>query len=229
MAKRRVVVALGGNAILSKDASAQAQQEALRQTAKYLVQFVKQGDELVVSHGNGPQVGNLLLQQAAGSTETNPAMPIDTAVSMTQGSIGYWLQNALREELVNAGLTQSVATVVTQVEVSETDHAFEDPSKPIGPFYTREVAEQQHVEHPDYRYVEDAGRGYRRVVPSPKPVNVVEADVVENLVDNGIIPVSVGGGGVPVVRVGNRLEAAKLSSIRILPQKNWLNKSMPIR
>lgn len=206
MAKRRVVVALGGNAILSKDASAQAQQEALRQTAKYLVQFVKQGDELVVSHGNGPQVGNLLLQQAAGSTETNPAMPIDTAVSMTQGSIGYWLQNALREELVNAGLTQSVATVVTQVEVSETDHAFEDPSKPIGPFYTREVAEQQHVEHPDYRYVEDAGRGYRRVVPSPKPVNVVEADVVENLVDNGIIPVSVGGGGVPVVRVGNRLE-----------------------
>ncbi|GAW98394.1 carbamate kinase [Secundilactobacillus mixtipabuli] len=206
MTKRRVVVALGGNAILSKDASAQAQQEALRKTAKYLVQFVKQGDELVISHGNGPQVGNLLLQQAAGSTDTNPAMPIDTAVAMTQGSIGYWLQNAMREELTKAGLNKSVATVVTQVEVSETDHAFSDPSKPIGPFYSKEVAEQQHVEHPNYKYVEDAGRGYRRVVPSPKPVNVVEADVVEKLVDGGVIPVSVGGGGVPVVRVNDRLE-----------------------
>ncbi|GAA3612864.1 carbamate kinase [Secundilactobacillus similis] len=206
MAKRRIVVALGGNAILSKDASAQAQQEALRQTAHYLVQFVKQGDELVVSHGNGPQVGNLLLQQAAGSTKTNPAMPLDTAVAMTQGSIGFWLQNALQEELIKAGLTKSVATVVTQVEVSEDDHAFVDPSKPIGPFYTRDEAEGQHAEHPDYRYVEDAGRGYRRVVPSPKPVNVVEADVVEKLVDAGVVPVSVGGGGVPVVRKGNRLE-----------------------
>lgn len=206
MTKRRVVVALGGNAILSKDASAEAQQEALRKTAKYLVQFVKQGDELVISHGNGPQVGNLLLQQAAGSSESNPAMPIDTAVAMTQGSIGYWLQNAMREELAKAGLKKSIATVVTQVEVSESDRAFSDPSKPIGPFYTKEVAEQQHVEHPDYQYVEDAGRGYRRVVPSPKPVNVVEADVVEKLVDNGVIPVSVGGGGVPVVRVNDRLE-----------------------
>ncbi|GKT02564.1 carbamate kinase [Furfurilactobacillus sp. OKN36] len=198
------MVALGGNAILTDDASAQAQQEALRKTAAALVHFVAQGDQLVVSHGNGPQVGNLLLQQAAGATATNPAMPIDTAVAMTQGSIGYWLQNALNEALTEQGLSQSVATVVTQVEVSPTDPAFTDPSKPIGPFYTADEIADQRAAHPDFTFVEDAGRGFRRVVPSPKPINVVEADVVNHLVDDGIIPISVGGGGVPVVKDGNR-------------------------
>ncbi|ANK66171.1 carbamate kinase [Loigolactobacillus backii] len=205
MSKRRIVVALGGNAILSKDASAEAQQNALRETAKSLVKFIKNGDELIVSHGNGPQVGNLLLQQAAGSTETNPAMPIDTAVAMTQGSIGYWLQNALDEVITAAGLDVSVATVVTQVEVSPDDQAFSDPSKPIGPFYSKEEAKVQSAAHPDFKFVEDAGRGYRRVVPSPKPIDVHEALVVEKLVKSGVVPISVGGGGVPVVREGNRL------------------------
>ncbi|MCY9806012.1 carbamate kinase [Lentilactobacillus senioris] len=202
---RRIVVALGGNAILSKDASAAAQQQALKDTAKYLVEFVKNGDELIVSHGNGPQVGNLLLQQAAGSTDTNPAMPIDTAVAMTQGSIGYWLQNALDEELRNNNLSQTVATVVTQVEVSENDSAFTNPTKPIGPFYTEEEVAKQRQANPDYTFVEDAGRGYRRVVPSPKPINVVESEVVDTLVANNVIPVSVGGGGIPVVKEGNHL------------------------
>ncbi|KRM76832.1 carbamate kinase [Secundilactobacillus collinoides DSM 20515 = JCM 1123] len=205
MTKRRVVVALGGNAILSKDASAKAQQQALRNTAKYLVQFIENGDELIVSHGNGPQVGNLLLQQAAGSTDINPAMPLDTAVAMTQGSIGYWLQNALNEEIRKSGLDCSVATVITQVEVNPDDQAFTNPTKPIGPFYSKEDAEAQHAEHPEFTFVEDAGRGYRRVVPSPKPVNVTEADVVNKLVNVGIVPISVGGGGVPVVREGDRL------------------------
>ncbi|BDR54301.1 carbamate kinase [Bombiscardovia apis] len=205
MAKRRLVVALGGNAILTDDASAQAQQDALRDTAKYLVQIIQNGDELIVAHGNGPQVGNLLLQQAAGSTESNPPMPIDTAVAMTQGSIGYWLQNALDEALAQAGLDVPVATVVTQVEVSADDKAFVDPTKPIGPFYSEEEAREQSAQNPDYKFVEDAGRGYRRVVPSPKPINVNEAKVVEQLVNDGIVPITVGGGGVPVVREGNRL------------------------
>jgi len=205
MTKRRIVVALGGNAILSKDASAEAQQQALRDTAKYLVQFIKQGDDLIVSHGNGPQVGNLLLQQAAGSTDKNPAMPLDTAVAMTQGSIGYWMQNALGEEIAKAGLDKDVATVVTQVEVDANDKAFTDPSKPIGPFYTKDEIGAVKDAHPEYTYVEDAGRGYRRVVPSPRPTGVKEYKVINALVDAGVVPISVGGGGVPVVQEGNRL------------------------
>ncbi|KRK98273.1 carbamate kinase [Secundilactobacillus odoratitofui DSM 19909 = JCM 15043] len=205
MTNRKIVVALGGNAILSKDASASAQQQALRSTARYLVEFIKQGDQLIIAHGNGPQVGNLLLQQAAGSTESNPAMPIDTAVAMTQGSIGYWMQNALREVMAEEGLQQDVATVVTQVEVSADDPAFSDPSKPIGPFYTKDEVKPIAAAHPEQTFVEDASRGYRRVVPSPKPTGVVEAGVVNKLVDAHVIPIAVGGGGVPVVRENNQL------------------------
>ncbi|MCF6166582.1 Carbamate kinase [Furfurilactobacillus rossiae] len=204
MAGRKIVVALGGNAILTNDASAKAQQSALRKTAASLVQFVEQGDQLVISHGNGPQVGNLLLQQAAGSTEKNPAMPIDSAVSMTQGSIGYWLQNAMDEALAEKDLDKSVATVVTQVEVDADDQAFTNPTKPIGPFYEADEVAQQRLDHPQFTFVEDAGRGYRRVVPSPKPIGVVEADVINQMVDANIIPISVGGGGIPVVKDGSR-------------------------
>lgn len=205
MTKRRIVVALGGNAILSKDASAEAQQQALRDTAKYLVQFIKQGDDLIVSHGNGPQVGNLLLQQAAGSTDRNPAMPLDTAVAMTQGSIGYWMQNALGEEIAKAGLDKDVTTVVTQVEVNADDQAFTNPTKPIGPFYTKDEIGAIKDAHPDQTFVEDAGRGYRRVVPSPRPTGVKEYKAINAMVEAGIVPISVGGGGVPVVQEGNRL------------------------
>lgn len=205
MTKRRIVVALGGNAILSKDASAEAQQQALRDTAKYLVQFIKQGDDLIVSHGNGPQVGNLLLQQAAGSTDKNPAMPLDTAVAMTQGSIGYWMQNALGEEIAKAGLDKDVTTVVTQVEVNPDDQAFTNPTKPIGPFYTKDEIGAIKDAHPDQTFVEDAGRGYRRVVPSPRPTGVKEYKAINAMVEAGIVPISVGGGGVPVVQEGNRL------------------------
>ncbi|KRL48788.1 carbamate kinase [Levilactobacillus spicheri DSM 15429] len=199
------MVALGGNAILSKDASAEAQQQALRDTAKYLVQFIKQGDDLIVSHGNGPQVGNLLLQQAAGSTDKNPAMPLDTAVAMTQGSIGYWMQNALGEEIAKAGLDKDVTTVVTQVEVNADDQAFTNPTKPIGPFYTKDEIGAIKDAHPDQTFVEDAGRGYRRVVPSPRPTGVKEYKAINAMVEAGIVPISVGGGGVPVVQEGNRL------------------------
>ncbi|GAW98742.1 carbamate kinase [Secundilactobacillus mixtipabuli] len=204
MSGRKIVVALGGNAILSKDASAAAQQQALLDTARYLVEFIKQGDHLIIAHGNGPQVGNLLLQQAAGSTEANPAMPLDTAVAMTQGSIGYWMQNALSQVLAENGMNVDVATVVTQVEVAPDDPAFTNPSKPIGPFYSKDEVTKLRAEHPDQTFVEDAGRGYRRVVPSPKPIGVNESNVVNKLVDADIIPVAVGGGGVPVVRDGNR-------------------------
>lgn len=202
---RKIVVALGGNAILSKDASAAAQQQALRDTAEHLVKFIENGDQLIISHGNGPQVGNLLLQQAGGSTSENPEMPLDSCVAMTQGSIGYWMQNAMDQVIKEKGMDKTVATVVTQVEVSPDDPAFANPTKPIGPFMSKEAADLAMKQNPDFSFVEDAGRGYRRVVPSPKPIGVVETKAVNALVEAGIVPISVGGGGVPVVTDGSRL------------------------
>ena len=206
MAKRKVVVALGGNAILSTDASAKAQQEALMETAKYLVKFIEQGDELIISHGNGPQVGNLLIQQQAADSEKTPAMPLDTCVAMTEGSIGYWLQNAMGEVLKEKGIDKDVVSLVTQVIVDENDPSFKNPSKPVGPFYTEEEAKEPMNADSTVTFKEDAGRGWRKVVASPKPISIKEARVIETLVEQGVITVSVGGGGIPVVETATGLE-----------------------
>ncbi|OJF97025.1 carbamate kinase [Alkalibacterium sp. 20] len=202
MTKRKVVIALGGNAILTDDSSAQAQQKALKHTAEYLVQFVENGDAIAVSHGNGPQVGNLLLQQEAANSEKNPAMPLDTCVAMTQGSIGYWLQSALSKALKEKGLKSDVASIVTQVVVSEDDPAFKNPSKPVGPFLSEEEGKVQ-MEETGAMFIEDAGRGWRKVVPSPKPISIKEINVIKTLIENDIIPVTVGGGGIPVIKRGD--------------------------
>lgn len=202
---KKIVVALGGNAILTDDASATAQQKALLETAQYLAEFIIQGNQLIVSHGNGPQVGNLLLQMAGGSTDKNPAMPLDTDVAMTQGSIGYWLQNALGRVLREKGIDRDVATVVTQVLVDANDQAFINPSKPVGPFYDEAGMKKAKAANSDFTFVEDAGRGYRRVVSSPRPVGVQEYRTINTMVANDIVPISVGGGGVPVVKEGNQL------------------------
>ena len=196
--EKKVVVALGGNAILSNDASAQAQQEALIATSKHLVNLVKEDYKLIISHGNGPQVGNLLLQQQAANSEKNPAMPLDTCVAMTQGSIGYWLANAMTNELKQEGIEKEVATVLTQVIVDENDEAFKNPTKPIGPFLTEEAAKEE-AEKTGATFVEDAGRGYRKVVASPKPIGIHEAKTINTLVNNDVITISCGGGGIPVV------------------------------
>lgn len=201
---KRIVVALGGNAILTDDPSAEAQQTALQQTAKYLVNFLEMGDvQLVLTHGNGPQVGNLVLQQLDGSSAKNPAMPLDTVGAMTQGEIGLWLADALNEEIISRGLDQKVATVLTRTVVDANDAAFEQPTKPIGPFYTAEEAKTVRDEHPDWTIVEDAGRGHRRVVPSPKPISIMEADAIRTLAQEGVTLIAAGGGGVPVVRKDN--------------------------
>ncbi|MFD2387367.1 carbamate kinase [Enterococcus rivorum] len=193
-----MVVALGGNAILSKDARAQAQQQSLKETAKYLVKLIQKDYQLIISHGNGPQVGNLLLQQQLANTKENPAMPLDTCVAMTQGSIGYWLENALVKEMNKVGIRKNVATIVTQVIVAREDHAFQHPTKPIGPFLTEEQA-QEAIEKSGSTYVEDAGRGWRKVVPSPLPIAIQEQQVIQTLINNEIIPICAGGGGIPVV------------------------------
>ena len=201
---KRIVVALGGNAILTDDPSAEAQQTALQQTAKYLVNFLEMGNvQLVLTHGNGPQVGNLVLQQLDGSSAKNPAMPLDTVGSMTQGEIALWLADALNEEIISRGLDQKVATVLTRTVVDANDAAFEQPTKPIGPFYTAEEAKAIRDEHPDWTIVEDAGRGYRRVVPCPKPISIMEADAIRTLAQEDVTLIAAGGGGVPVVRKDN--------------------------
>lgn len=197
--KSKVVVALGGNAILSKDASAKAQQEALEQTVKSLVKLIKAGHEVIITHGNGPQVGNLFLQQAASDSEKNPALPLDTLVAMTQGSIGFWMENALNNELLEQGIDKDVATIMTEVIVSADDPAFDNPTKPIGPFLSEEEAKEQ-MEKTGASFKEDAGRGWRKVVPSPKPIGIKDAKVIQSLVDSGVVVIAAGGGGVPVVQ-----------------------------
>lgn len=198
MTKRKIVVALGGNAILSDVPTAAAQKQALKQTAQQLVKLVKNGDELIVTHGNGPQVGNLLLQNIEANSEKNPALPLDTLVAMTEGSIGYWLQNALQNELTKANIDKSVASVVTQVIVNKDDEAFKNPTKPIGPFYTEEEAKSEMEKTGDI-FKEDAGRGWRKVVASPKPVDIKEIDSIKTLIDNKQLVIAGGGGGVPVI------------------------------
>lgn len=195
---KKIVVALGGNAILTDVPTAKAQKEAVRKTAEYLVSFVKEGHQLIITHGNGPQVGNLLLQHAAADSETNPAFEMDSLVAMTQGSIGYWLQNAMREVLTAHGIDKQVVSLVTQVEVDPKDPAFENPTKPIGPFLSEEDAKDEMAQG-NGTFMEDAGRGWRKVVPSPKPQNIVEYPVVESLIDNDVVTISGGGGGIPVV------------------------------
>ena len=202
MKRKKVVIALGGNAIQSGDASAAAQQQALEKTARQLVDFIEQGIDIIISHGNGPQVGNILLQQAAADSVKNPAMPLDACGAMTQGMIGYWMQNAMEKALKERGIHKNIITVVTRVIVDQNDPAFLNPTKPIGPFYTEAEANRM-MEDTQTCFKEDAGRGWRRVVASPKPVSIMEHSVINSLVEQGNIVISVGGGGIPVIETEN--------------------------
>ena len=195
---KKIVVALGGNAILTDIPTAEAQKDSLRQTSEHLVSFVKEGHQIMITHGNGPQVGNLLLQHAAADSEKNPAFPLDSLVAMTQGSIDFWMQNALREALIAHNIEKPVVSLVTQVQVDENDPAFENPSKPIGPFLSEEEAKVE-MKKGNGTFIEDAGRGWRKVVPSPKPKSILEYPIVESLTDNGVITIAAGGGGIPVI------------------------------
>ncbi len=201
---KKIVVALGGNA-LGKTPLDQIQK--VRHAAKPIVELVKAGNEVILAHGNGPQVGmiNLSFETSNTVTSSNPAMPFPECGAMSQGYIGYHLQNALLAELKNQGMDTKVATIITQVEVDKDDIAFQNPTKPIGSFYDLETSNKLAKEK-GYDMVEDAGRGYRRVVPSPKPVSVVEIDIIKTLVDAGHLVITVGGGGIPVVKEGNEFK-----------------------
>lgn len=206
MEKKRYLIALGGNAILAEDPTAEAQQKALEKTAQKLSVLIKAGHEVVITHGNGPQVGNLSLQQAVADSKENPALSLDTLVAMTQGSIGYWLQQALQNTLNEERINKKVLTVLTQVVVDEKDSAFAAPSKPIGPFLSEEEAKKT----PENEiYKEDAGRGWRKVVPSPKPHHIIEVEGIQKMLEAGFLTIACGGGGMPVIEKNGRFEGVE--------------------
>ncbi len=210
---KRIVVALGGNAL---GENLPEQMSAVQTTSEAIVDLIAQGHQVVVTHGNGPQVGMILMAfEAASMTDAHsPVLPMSVCVALSQGYIGYDLQNALREALLNRGMQRPVATLITQVVVDERDPAFDDPVKPIGSFFSKEDADAMNAKGAHMK--EDAGRGYRRVVASPKPIDVVEKDTVRLMLDAGQVVVSVGGGGIPVVRQGNHLRG-----VSAVVDKDW--------
>jgi len=198
------VIALGGNSILraSQKGTTEEQYENLHPTAEQLLGLLGDDHRIVITHGNGPQVGNLLLAVEAGKNVV-PPLPLDICGAATEGTMGYMIQNTLANHLRQAGTPHNITTVVTQVIVDRDDPAFQSPSKPIGPFYDAGEAERLRIER-GWDIIEDSARGYRRVVPSPMPVNIQQARIIKSMLDAGEIVVAVGGGGIPTVREKNR-------------------------
>lgn len=202
---KKIVLALGGNA-LGDDLA--GQMAAVKTTAQAIVDLIAQGHQVVVTHGNGPQVGmiNLAFEAAAKTEAHTPMLPMSVCVALSQGYIGYDLQNALREALLSRQIPKPVATLITQVEVDANDPAFLNPTKPIGSFFSEQDAAR--LTRQGYTMKEDAGRGYRRVVASPKPVDIIEKETVKAMMDAGHVVITVGGGGIPVIREGLHLRGA---------------------
>lgn len=205
---KRIVIALGGNALGN---NLPEQMVAVKSTARAIVDLIEEGHEVVVAHGNGPQVGMIqeaMTQLTRSDPEKYIPCPLSVCVAMSQGYIGYDLQNALREEMLDRGIAKGAATVLTQVEVDPNDPAFANPTKPIGSFMTKEEADRMVAER-GYDVIEDAGRGYRRVVASPKPAGIVELETIRSLVESDHVVIACGGGGIPVFTTeGNHLKGA---------------------
>ena len=196
----RYVVSLGGNALGN---NAEEQKKLVSNVAKYIVKLMKDGHEVVIVHGNGPQVG--MINNAFSEAKGVPDMPFPECGAMSQGYIGFHLQNALQNELKAQGIKRNVATIVTQILVDKNDPLFQNPTKPVGSFMSKEEAEIVAKEK-GYVMKEDAGRGYRRVVPSPLPIDIEEKEIISTLVKNGDVVICAGGGGIPVIKEGDCLE-----------------------
>ena len=194
----KIVIALGGNALGN---SPEEQIKLLDSVAKIIVDLVKTGNQIVLTHGNGPQVGQLFLAMdySSNGEAKTPTMPFPECGSMSQGYIGYQLQQCIQDELERQHIKKDCATLITQVLVDPKDNAFNNPTKPIGRFYTKEEADKI-IKEKNYQFVEDSGRGYRRVVPSPKPIDIIEKRIIKQLVENDNIVIAVGGGGIPVIK-----------------------------
>jgi len=205
MPEKLVVIALGGNALLQRTQKGtfEDQYGNVEKTAKKIADLIQQGYRIVLTHGNGPQVGATLLRHDAAKNIV-PPFPLDACGAETQGFIGYMIQQALRNELKSRGVDKYVVTVITRVTVDKHDPAFEHPTKPVGPFYSKQEADDLAKRMPGITIKEDAGRGYRRVVPSPDPKIIAERSAIRTLVDAGFVVVSTGGGGIPIVEEGTR-------------------------
>ena len=201
--KRKIVIALGGNALGNTLAE---QMVAVKSTAKAIVDLIEQGNDVIISHGNGHQVGmiNSAMTEFHKTNKKYSICPMSVCVAMSQGYIGYDLQNSIREELLNRNINKGVSTIITQVEVDPNDSAFDNPTKPIGSFMTKEEADS--IIKEGKKVIEDSGRGYRRVVASPKPIGIVEVETIKTLVESGQVVIACGGGGIPVVSEGNHLK-----------------------
>ncbi|RIM14648.1 carbamate kinase [Staphylococcus chromogenes] len=203
---KTMVIALGGNAIQTKEATANSQQAAIRQTLEKFKPLFQSDTSIVMSHGNGPQIGNVLIQQAEANSSQTPAMPLDVCGAMTQGMIGYWLETETNRVLKKINSHKQVGTVITRVEVDPDDPRLSHPTKPIGPFYTKEDAQRLQEKEPNSTYKEDAGRGFRKVVPSPLPVSILEHEMIKTLLEKDNIVIACGGGGIPVIRQSDTFE-----------------------
>lgn len=206
----KIVIALGGNALQAnpKDLTSEAQLFTSRETAKSLVDLIEKGHTVAIVHGNGPQVGQIIntLETANKASGAQiPVMPFDVCGAFSQGYIGYHLQKSIEEELKRRGIKKPVGTVITQMLVDKEDSGFENPTKPIGSFYSKEEAEKL-MKEKGYVMKEDAGRGWRRVVASPKPIDIVEKEIIHTMISSGMITISCGGGGIPVVYEEDRIE-----------------------
>jgi carbamate kinase len=202
--RKIAVVAIGGNSLIRdpKHVSVEDQEDALRETSRHLADMIASGWEVAIGHGNGPQVGFILRRsEIAARYEGMHEVPLDVCGADSQGAIGYELQQALQNELFHRGIKKNVCTIITQVLVDQSDPAFKNPTKPIGSFMDEPEARRRAVEM-SWSVVEDAGRGWRRVVPSPQPKEIVELDSVRALIDSGVVVITVGGGGIPVVDIG---------------------------
>lgn len=221
----RIVIALGGNALQAnpKDTSSEAQLLTAHATSKAIVDLIEAGHEVIVAHGNGPQVGQIVAtyESAASVNENNPVMPFPECGSMSQGYIGYHLQQAIREEMKKRGLSKEIATIITQVVVDAEDPGFKNPTKPVGSFFTEEQAKRL-IEEKGYTMKEDANRGWRRVVASPLPVSVVEEKVIKTLVNAGHVVITVGGGGIPVIDKGH----GKLEGVPAVIDKDFASEKI---
>ncbi|HPE68202.1 MAG TPA: carbamate kinase [Thermotogota bacterium] len=216
MKKKLAVLAIGGNAVNKPGEKPTAENmfRNIQVTARFLAGMLKEDYDLVITHGNGPQVGNLLVQQDL-AKETIPPFPIDVNDAQTQGSLGYAIAQMLGNELLKAQHFHPVCPVITQIVVDPNDPAFDHPTKPVGPFYAQEEAQSLHTQK-GWVFVEDAGRGWRRVVPSPKPLDIVEVKAIKALLEAGILTIAAGGGGIPV----ERLEDGTLRGVEAVIDKD---------
>jgi carbamate kinase len=198
--QQRVVIAFGGNAAYPPNIKGLASEQIslMAGACHHLVPIIREGYQVVLTHGNGPVVGNILFRMARTAHEL-PPMPMDVCVAHSQGGLGYMLQQTLANVLLEEGVPRQVISLVTQVEVDEHDPGFDHPTKPVGRFFSFEESQRLALEQ-NWHFVEDAGRGYRRVVPSPRPVRIIELTAIQALLAAGVVPIVVGGGGIPVAR-----------------------------